>query len=231
MSRVIVALTETGYSPIADSLYNFIQTEDNLPSEDKVIELFKTCKDMNEYGHKINSLFIECVRTLLLKRVPAPNYHQANHLLRIKEEFCANDSSEDSFTLSFAGITYQDPSESELEPLNDIIRSYDFDYLEGKVSVATTYTLSVPADAITRIKDIDNDGICEPIVDYSGGAATTHIIEVGYIRDRMDQHSSSWSNAGKYYEAIWNIISDYIPNFMDIKAHKPEFLVLYVQAD
>lgn len=229
MSRVIVALTETGYSPIADTLYEYIQLEDDLPEEDEVIALFKdNAGNLSEYGHKLNRLFIERVQHILLCSVSKTNYEQAKKLLRIEENFCEEDSSEDSYKISFAGITYPDPSTEELEGLDQIISNYDFDYLEGNVKAATTYTLSVPYEVVTKIKEIDDDGICEQIVDYSCGGSTTHIIEIEYIRDRAEQYGDGSSNAREYYEGIWKIINDYIPNFMDIKVHKPDFLVLYV---
>ncbi|UYZ83065.1 hypothetical protein MTZ49_10670 [Entomomonas sp. E2T0] len=227
MSRVIVALTETGYSPIADSLYEYIQFEGNLPEEDEVIALFKdNAGNLSEYGHKLNRLFIERVQHILLCGVRTPIYEQAKKLLRIEENFCEEDSSNDSFKISFAGITYQDPSTEELEALDVIIRNYSLTYLQDNVVVANTYTLSVPAEAVNKIKEIDTDGICEPIVDYSCGVSSTHIIETGYLRERVEQNGDG-TNVQEYYESIWKIISDYIPNFMEIKAHKPDFLVLY----
>lgn len=226
MSRVIVALTETGYSPIADSLYEYIQLEDDLPEEDEVIALFKEyAGNLSEYGHKLNRLFIERVQHILLCGVSKTNYEQAKKLLRIEENFCEEDSSEDSFKISFAGITYPDPSTEELEALDVIIRNYSLTYLQGNVEVANTYTLSVPAEAVTRIKEIDTDGICEQLVDYSCGVSSTHIIETGYLRESAEKLGH---HALNHYEAIWEIISDYIPSFMEIKEHKPDFLVLYV---
>ncbi len=224
MSRVIVALTETGYSPIADSLYEYIQLEGSLPEEDEVIALFKdNAGNLSEYGHKLNRLFIERVQHILLCGVP--NYEQAKKLLRIEESFCEENSSEDSFKISFTGITYQDPSTEELEALNEVISNYSLNYLQGNVEVASTYTLSVPAEAVTRIKAINDDGICEQLVDYSCGVSSTHIIETGYLRESAETLDHE---ALEYYEAIWKIISDYIPSFMEIKEHKPNFLVLYV---
>lgn len=226
MSRVIVALTETGYSPIAYSLYEYTQLEDDLPEEDEVIALFKdSAGNLSEYGHKLNRLFIERVQHILLCGVPTPNYEQAKKLLRIEENFCEEDSSKDSFKISFAGITYPNPSTEELEALDEVIKNYSLTYLQGNVEVANTYTLSVPAEAVTRIKEIDTDGICEQLVDYSCGVSSTHIIETGYLRESAE---TLGHQTLEYYEAIWKIISDYIPSFMEIKAHKPDFLVLYV---
>ncbi|MFD1260371.1 MULTISPECIES: hypothetical protein [Entomomonas] len=227
MSRVIVALTETGYSPIADSLYEYIQLHvDMLPEEDEVIALFKeNAGNLSEYGHKLNRLFIERVQHILLSGVFSPNKEQAKKLLRVEEIFCEEDSSKDSFKISFAGITYQDPTTEELEALDKIIVNYSHTYLQGNVEVANTYTLSVPAEVVTKIKEIDTDGICEQIVDYSCGVSSTHIIETGYLRESGE---TLGHQALEYYDAIWKIISDYIPNFMEIKGHKPDFLVLYV---
>lgn len=227
MSRVIAALTETGYSPIADSLYKFIQLEGSLPEEDEIIDLFKSSTDLVDYGHKVNRLFIEYVRGILLHSIPTHSYEKATQLLRIEESFNDEDSSKDSFKISFAGITHQDPSSDELDVFQEVIRNYNLNYLQGSVSVANTYTLSVPPNAVTRIKEIDNYGICEPIVDYSCGTTNTHIIEMSYIRERAES-AGEWSDSREYYDGIWKIISDYIPNFMDIKVHKPDFLVLYV---
>ncbi|UYZ83122.1 hypothetical protein MTZ49_10985 [Entomomonas sp. E2T0] len=225
MSRVIVALTETGYSPIADSLYEYIQLEGSLPEEDEVIALFKdNAGNLSEYGHKLNRVFIERVRKILLNSIPTLNYEQAKKLLRIEENFSKEDSSNDRFNISFAGITYLDPSTEELEDLNETISNYNLNYLQGNV-VANTYTLSVPIEVVNRIKEIDTDCICEQLVDYSCGVSSTHIIETGYLRESAE---TLGDHALKYYEAIWKIISDYIPNFMVIKEHKPDFIVLYV---
>lgn len=73
--------------------------------------------------------------------------------------------------------------------------------MRGSVSVANTYTLPVSVSAVTRIKELNDGGICEPIVDYSYGTANTHIIEMGYIRERTEE-AGEWSDAREYYDGI-----------------------------
>lgn len=103
----IVALTETGYSLIADSLYKFIQLEGCLPEEDEIIDLFKSSADMVNYGHKVNRRFIERARGILLHLIPTPDYKKAMQLLRVEEKFNAENSSKDSLNISFVEITLE----------------------------------------------------------------------------------------------------------------------------
>lgn len=229
MSRVIASLVDTGYSAIADNLYEFVQHSDELPDEDEVVQLLKESIDMSDFGHKVNSLFIERARAVLIKALPIDKQAYFSKLIQIEKNFCEEDSSDDSFTVSFTDTVYLDPDSEDLTNLEAVIKSYEFSYLEGKVELATTYTLSVPYEVVAKIKEIDDEGICEAIVDYSCGVSTTHVIETGYLRERAEQNGEG-SNAQEYYEGIWKIINDYIPSFIELKAHKPDFLILYVNA-
>lgn len=92
---------------------------------------------------------------------------------------------------------------------------------------AKTYKLTVPVAAINSIKAIDNDGICAPLVEC-GIEVTTHIIEIGYLRERAEQNGP-FTDAHEYYENIWRILEKYSNGITKLKKRNPDFLVVYAQ--
>lgn len=90
---------------------------------------------------------------------------------------------------------------------------------------AKTYTLTIPVEAINSIKEVDTDGICEPLVEC-GIEVTTHIIEIGYLRERAEQNNR-FTDAYEYYEHIWSVLNQYTPGITKLKKRNPDFLVVY----
>lgn len=99
----------------------------------------------------------------------------------------------------------------------------------NRAELAKTYKLTVPVSAINSIKAIDNDGICEPIVEC-GIEVTTHIIEIGYLRERAEQNGP-FTDAHEYYENIWRILEQYSNGIIKLKKRNPDYLVVYAVND
>lgn len=89
------------------------------------------------------------------------------------------------------------------------------------------FSLSVSPSVVKQIKSIVEEGVCEPIVDSSGGTSTTTIIELGFLNDLAR------TNVNKQEELmhLWQILADFNVQLLELKACNPDFLVLYACED
>lgn len=203
--------------------YQFIQKYDVLPSKERIIQAIKQSRDAAVAVNEVNSLYAKALKRALLSQLDKEQARPLKNLLTVKFDIDQETLATTQVKVKYGDIEFTNPLLEQLNYLCEILqRDAKLIWFNG-VYLSKAIQMNIPTEVATKIKEVVEEGICEPIVDSSGGNSQTLIIELEFIADMATTNSNFY----EYQEHIWQVLKDHNEVLGDMRKFNPSFLVLY----
>lgn len=226
----VLKLVSTGYSLLAEDLYELVQQRGDLPSPNDILKLLHGREDFEQAGNAINSLFIDLAKKAFLNAFYPEHRGKAEPLLTVSKELC-EDSKNDSCSFQFLGQILDKFDKGSIDAFFNTLKRYQDDFIQNDIQGKHTIAFSVPngfIKALLKHEDI------KPFLYQCMNANGTeqggfYILNIGEIRsffvtnqlktdfysriDKCIQHFNDWSLT------------------TDLEEYKVDYLVLNVTSE
>lgn len=211
------------YNTSFNACYKLIKQCNELPSLEKIFSTIKKSRDMLVAANSINLLYANALKRALLSELQSPQARRLSPLITVEITVDQKEITTKGVKITYADIELVNPNYADLINLQVILTKQGKSMWFNGVDFPQTVSIYVTQAIIEQIKQVVEEGICEPTLDSSGGNSLTIIIELGFIADMALTNS----NFSEYFQYIWQVLEGHKEELADLKKLSPSFIVLY----
>lgn len=223
IGKTFIQETHTSFA----ACYKLIKQCNELPSKKKIFITVKYSRDFLVAVNTVNHLYETALRRALLSELQDGQAKTMSSLLDIEITVDQQDLTTKDIRIAFGDIELVNPVYADLINLQSTLTKQGRLLTINQVDFPKMVSISVTPAIIEQIKQVVEEGICEPTIDSSGGNSLTTIIELGFI----DDMATTNSNFYEYQQYIWQVLENYKEELADLKKFSPSFIVLYASLD
>lgn len=223
MKSFLTAVTRSDKTDLAYELLSFVLEYGPLPSDESVFNLIKGSSDLDDVSHKLNRLFLSCMKETLLNAVSESSRAAFSRQITVEELFDDKNPANDRYRVRFLGYVLYDPNQNALQYFRKYLQQLDKTLYSNGVQLENTVSVCVSFDVIEQIKRVVKDGVLESIVDSPFNTLSKTVLELG-LMNSMAKVDTKAQNA---LDHIWQVLWDYNSELLLIRDFKPDFLILY----
>lgn len=231
MQQMIKNLITTGYSELANDLYDFVERRGVLPTQDQIMHILNESNDFDEIGHKLNYLFVESTKEALLTAFSEEYHDNMRTKLVVTYEERLN-SDEDEIGIMFYNRILDYADTVVLEDFYLSLKNYEQEFLVNNLSLQKTFAIhDVPQsriDQLLMIEGVDSflyQTVVEPTDDR---AEETYILHLGLMMQQYKLKQLTLDKLNDVHNVVRALISYVHP---DNKRHpfNADFIVMTVK--
>lgn len=206
-----------------ETCYKFIEQYDVVPSSEKILLTIKQSRDLFIAVNKVNTLFAKALKRALLCSLDKEQARCIKDLLTVEIDIDKETLATTEIRVKYGDINFTNPIFEQLIYLCEVLQVDAKATWYNGIRFQDAIQMNVTREVAAKIKEVVEEGICEPTVDSSGGNSQTLIIEMNFIADVAQSNTNFY----EYQEHIWQVLTDFNEVLGDMRKFQPSYLILY----
>lgn len=180
----VLKLVSTGYSLLAEDLYELVESRGDLPTVEKILQLMQGKDEFEQAGNAINELFIDLAKEAFLNTFHPEHRSEIEPLLTVSKELYDN-SKNDFCSFQFLGQVLDKFDKGSIDAFCNSLKRYQNDFIFKDIEGKHTIAFKAPYELIqqlVRIRDLHPYLYQSVNTDNDTDKSKSYILNIGEIR-------------------------------------------------